>query len=249
MSTTPQILVVEDEPSILDTILYALTGEGMEATGCSTGEAAIEHLESHTPDLIVLDVGLPDTTGFDLCREIRKTTATPIIFLTARANEIDRIVGLEIGGDDYVVKPFSPRELAARVRAVLRRTAPEPDTPTNNTTLQVTIQSAPASPTTAPHSISPPQNTTSSPPFAPTPAASSPAPNSWTPPGQIPAQPSNAPSTPTSNPSEQNSKPFPQTPRPSRPTAASVTPSPSENLHPLPRVRRRPRHRVRRPPA
>jgi two-component system catabolic regulation response regulator CreB len=118
----PKVLVVEDEPSILDNILYSLDNEGLDAIGVSTGESAKEHLAGEDDiQLIVLDVGLPDTTGFELCKEIRATSQIPIIFLTARDAELDRIVGLEIGADDYVTKPFSPRELSARVKAVLRR--------------------------------------------------------------------------------------------------------------------------------
>ena len=118
---TQKILVVEDEPAIADNIKYALSTEGFDVAWCATGEEAITFLENDEINLIILDVGLPDRNGFDLCKDIRKTSATPIIFLTARSNEIDKVVGLEIGGDDYVVKPFSPRELAARVKAVLRR--------------------------------------------------------------------------------------------------------------------------------
>jgi len=117
-----KILVVEDEPAIADNIRYALSTEGMEVVWCGTGEEAMTVLEEDGVDLVVLDIGLPDRNGFDLCKDIRRTSAIPIIFLTARADEVDRVVGLEIGGDDYVVKPFSPRELAARVKAVLRRT-------------------------------------------------------------------------------------------------------------------------------
>ncbi|MCP4646087.1 MAG: response regulator, partial [bacterium] len=121
-----KILVVEDEPAIADTITYALQTEGFEVAWCTTATEALGILEEDEVSLIVLDVGLPDQNGFDLCKEIRKTSAVPVIFLTARADEIDRVVGLEIGGDDYVAKPFSPRELAARVKAVLRR-VPERD--------------------------------------------------------------------------------------------------------------------------
>jgi len=113
------ILVVEDEPSIADNIAYALRTEGFAVVW---REPFRTQRVRDGADLIVLDVGLPDQNGFDLCRRIRKTSAVPIIFLTARTSEIDRVVGLEIGGDDYVPKPFSPRELAARVKAVLRRT-------------------------------------------------------------------------------------------------------------------------------
>lgn len=117
-----RILVVEDEPAIADTITYALRTEGFEVEWRTTGAEALETLEKHGAALVVLDVGLPDQNGFDVCRAIRRTSQVPIIFLTARSSEIDRIVGLEMGGDDYVPKPFSPRELSARVRAVLRRT-------------------------------------------------------------------------------------------------------------------------------
>ncbi len=119
----PRILVVEDEPSILDNIVYSLETEGFQPQGCATGGEARAALERGPWALVVLDVGLPDTLGFDLCKEIRRASNLPIIFLTARASEVDRVVGLEIGGDDYMVKPFSPRELCARVKAVLRRTS------------------------------------------------------------------------------------------------------------------------------
>ena len=125
----PRILVVEDEPSILDNLLYSLETEGFHPHGCATGGEARAALQDGSWALVVLDVGLPDTLGFDLCKEIRRTSSLPIIFLTARAGEVDRVVGLEIGGDDYMVKPFSPRELCARVKAVLRRapSSPPPD--------------------------------------------------------------------------------------------------------------------------
>lgn len=116
------ILIVEDEPAIVDTIQYALETDGFDTFNVSSGEEAIGFLPKHKIDLIVLDIGLPDMNGFELCKEVRRHSTIPIIFLTARSDEIDRVVGLEIGADDYVVKPFSPRELAARVKAVLRRT-------------------------------------------------------------------------------------------------------------------------------
>lgn len=115
------ILIVEDEPSIAENIEYSLETEGFTPIICPTGAEGLAAFQRESPDLIVLDVGLPDMTGFNLCREIRKSSQVPIIFLTAREGEIDRVVGLELGADDYMVKPFSPRELAARVRAVLRR--------------------------------------------------------------------------------------------------------------------------------
>lgn len=118
------ILIVEDEASIADTIVYALRVEGFEVTWLSLASAALDCLREKTVDLLILDVGLPDMSGFELCKAIRRFTETPVIFLTARGEEIDRVVGLEIGADDYVVKPFSPRELTARVKAILKRVAP-----------------------------------------------------------------------------------------------------------------------------
>ena len=117
-----KILLIEDEPSIADNILYALKTEGMEVIWRTTAQEGRKALESEPFHLLVLDVGLPDASGFDFCRELRRHSAVPIIFVTARKDEIDRVVGLELGADDYVVKPFSPRELSARIRAVLRRT-------------------------------------------------------------------------------------------------------------------------------
>ncbi|MBV8273083.1 MAG: two-component system response regulator CreB [Cupriavidus sp.] len=117
----PSILVVEDESAIADTILYALCTDGMHAEHCTLGSEALIRLRAQQQDLVVLDVGLPDINGFEVCRTLRTFSDVPVIFLTARHEEIDRIVGLEIGADDYVVKPFSPRELAARVRVILRR--------------------------------------------------------------------------------------------------------------------------------
>ncbi|MDP2138253.1 MAG: two-component system response regulator CreB [Candidatus Didemnitutus sp.] len=122
MSATPQtILVVEDEAAIAETIVYALQTEGFSAVWKTTGRDALAALRAQAVALVVLDVGLPDMSGFDVCREIQRLGPTPVIFLTARSAEVDRIVGLELGADDYLAKPFSPRELTARVRAVLRR--------------------------------------------------------------------------------------------------------------------------------
>lgn len=118
---TLRILVVEDEPGIADTIRYALATDGFEPVLCSTGEAALARLADTEVALIVLDVGLPDVNGFDLLKRIQERADVPVIFLTARSEEIDRVVGLELGADDYMAKPFSPRELTARVRTVLRR--------------------------------------------------------------------------------------------------------------------------------
>ena len=118
----PTILVVEDEPAIADTIQYALESEGFQCHRLEVGAGVVEVLDRQPVALVVLDIGLPDLSGIEVCRRIRQRHDVPIIFLTARADEVDRVVGLELGADDYVTKPFSPRELAARVKAVLRRT-------------------------------------------------------------------------------------------------------------------------------
>jgi two-component system catabolic regulation response regulator CreB len=118
------ILIVEDESSIADNIVFALKTEGYRPIWKQLGLEAITVVRNDSVDLVILDVGLPDTTGFEMCKTIRSFSTVPIIFLTARSEEIDRVVGLEIGADDYVVKPFSPRELVARVRAILKRTRP-----------------------------------------------------------------------------------------------------------------------------
>jgi two-component system, OmpR family, response regulator len=116
-----KVLVVEDDPRISDVLEYALKAEGYEVQAAQRGREAIEIAKRSSPSLIVLDVGLPDIDGFEVCRSLRKFSDVPIIFLTSRSDEIDRVVGLEIGGDDYVVKPFSPRELLARIKAIRRR--------------------------------------------------------------------------------------------------------------------------------
>ncbi|MGJ8640437.1 MAG: two-component system response regulator CreB [Opitutaceae bacterium] len=116
-----RVLVVEDEPSIRDSVVYALESEGYAVDWSGAGAEALEMARENTYQLIVLDVGLPDINGFDVCRELRIYSQVPVIFLTARASEVDRVVGLELGADDYVTKPFSPRELSARVRANIRR--------------------------------------------------------------------------------------------------------------------------------
>ncbi|WP_382159414.1 two-component system response regulator CreB [Hydrogenophaga sp. ANAO-22] len=118
-----RILLLEDEQAIADTLLYALQSEGFEVRHVGLAREALSAFEQAPPDLAILDVGVPDGNGFDVCRAIRKTSELPIVFLTARHEEIDRVLGLELGADDYVVKPFSPREVCARVRAILRRSA------------------------------------------------------------------------------------------------------------------------------
>jgi two-component system catabolic regulation response regulator CreB len=119
----PRILIVEDEPGIADTLQYALRTDGFDPAWVATGEEAIAQFHSRLPALVILDVGLPDLNGFELFKRLREIADVPVVFLTARSDEIDRVVGLELGADDYVPKPFSPRELVARVRSILRRTA------------------------------------------------------------------------------------------------------------------------------
>lgn len=123
MHERPRILIIEDEPAIADTLLYALKTEGFAPEWCVTGQAGLAALAAKPFALVVLDVGLPDGSGFEVCKEIRTRSSLPVLFLTARNTELDRVLGLELGGDDYLAKPFSPRELTARVKAILRRTS------------------------------------------------------------------------------------------------------------------------------
>ena len=126
----PRILVVEDEPAIADTIVYALSTDGFEPHWCATGGEALDAARGNACALAVLDVGLPDINGFELFKQLQQIDrGLPAIFLTARSGEIDRVVGLELGADDYIAKPFSPRELVARVRTVLRRAQRPPLVP------------------------------------------------------------------------------------------------------------------------
>ncbi|HEX8133369.1 MAG TPA: response regulator transcription factor [Actinomycetes bacterium] len=117
----PKVLVVDDEESLLEAIRYALSREGIEVVTARDGGDAVRDFEAERPDLVVLDLMLPTLNGWDVCRRIRATSQVPILMLTARDAEVDRVVGLEMGADDYVTKPFSLRELVARVRALLRR--------------------------------------------------------------------------------------------------------------------------------
>jgi len=116
------ILIVEDEPAIADTLVYALTADGHSTHWTTLAGEAIAYLQEKSADLVILDVGLPDQNGFEACKRLRLFSEVPVLFLTARGSEVDRVVGLEIGADDYVVKPFSPREVAARIRGILKRT-------------------------------------------------------------------------------------------------------------------------------
>ncbi len=120
----PRIVIIEDEKDIVDLVRYNFRKEGFEVEGFLRGKDGLEYLRRRTTDLILLDVLLPDLDGFEICKRLRsddRLRAVPVIFLTAKGEEIDRVLGLELGADDYVVKPFSPRELVARVKAVLRR--------------------------------------------------------------------------------------------------------------------------------
>ncbi|GAA5493867.1 transcriptional regulatory protein CreB [Rubritalea halochordaticola] len=116
------ILIVEDETPIAENLIYALETEHFQTVHTTKGMEVQELVKSHDFDLIVLDVGLPDISGFDVCKELRSHSEIPVLFLTARNSEIDHVLGLELGADDYVTKPFSPRALVARIRAILRRT-------------------------------------------------------------------------------------------------------------------------------
>ena len=117
-----RILIADDEPSVRDSVGYALTQEGFEVTGVADGDEAAERVNDGIPyDLIILDIMMPGQSGLDICREVRSRSAVPIILLTAKDAEVDKVVGLEVGADDYVTKPFSVRELLGRVRAQLRR--------------------------------------------------------------------------------------------------------------------------------
>ena len=118
-----RVLVVDDEPSIVELVEYNLEREGFEVLVEQDGVKGLARAQSDRPDLIVLDVMLPEMSGLDVCRNLRQFTDVPIILLTARKDELDRVLGLELGADDYVTKPFSPRELVARIKAILRRTA------------------------------------------------------------------------------------------------------------------------------
>jgi two-component system, OmpR family, catabolic regulation response regulator CreB len=128
----PKVLLFEDEPNIAENLKYALKTEGLVCEHATTAIEGLAKFKSGSFDLVILDVGLPDKNGFDVCREIRTTSRVPVFFLTARAEEVDKILGLELGADDYITKPFSPREVTARIRAFFRRFSAE----TAKTTLQ-----------------------------------------------------------------------------------------------------------------
>ncbi|MFV0623387.1 response regulator transcription factor [Sphingomonas sp. ac-8] len=120
------ILVADDDPHIRQLLVFALGKAGLDAIEAEDGEAALAMVETHRPDLIVLDINMPRLDGLEVCRRLRATADLPILFLSSRDDEIDRVLGIELGADDYVVKPFSPREVVARVMAILRRTHARP---------------------------------------------------------------------------------------------------------------------------
>ncbi|MEM7499100.1 MAG: response regulator transcription factor [Pseudomonadota bacterium] len=119
------ILVVDDDPHIRDVVAFALGKAGLAVETAADGAEALGMIQSGAPDLVVLDINMPEMDGLELCRQLRRGSDLPILFLSSRDDEIDRVVGLELGADDYVTKPFSPRELTARVAAILKRTAPD----------------------------------------------------------------------------------------------------------------------------
>ena len=120
-----RILLVDDDPSLREVARYALDRAGFEVIEAGDGRTALDRFARHSVDLVVLDILMPEIDGLEVCRTLRKTSEVPVVFLSSRAEEVDRVLGLELGGDDYLTKPFSPRELVSRVKAVLRRTRPE----------------------------------------------------------------------------------------------------------------------------
>jgi two-component system alkaline phosphatase synthesis response regulator PhoP len=123
----PKVLMVDDEQDILDLVRYHLEREGYAVVACRDGKSALELVNRDSPDLVILDLLMPGVDGFEVCRRLRRDSTIPIIMLTAKADEMDKVIGFELGADDYVTKPFSPRELVARVRAILRRGVPTSD--------------------------------------------------------------------------------------------------------------------------
>jgi len=120
------ILIVDDDPHIRQLLVFAFGKAGLETIEAADGEAALAQVERHAPDLVILDINMPRMDGLEVCRRLRARSEVPIFFLSSRDDEIDRVLGIELGGDDYVVKPFSPREVVARSLAILRRTAARP---------------------------------------------------------------------------------------------------------------------------
>lgn len=126
---SPRIFVVEDEPRIAEVLMAYLRQSAFEPVHFADGKAALDAILAERPDLVLLDVMLPGLDGLEVCRAVRKTSQIPIIMVSARVEELDRLLGLELGADDYICKPFSPREVVARVKVVLRRATPQPEEP------------------------------------------------------------------------------------------------------------------------
>ncbi len=141
MIANAKILIVDDEPAVIEPLIYTLESDGFSVESVGLGGLAIESCKHSNFDLVVLDVGLPDMSGFEVCKEIQKQNDIPVLFLSARVEEIDRLIGLEIGADDYVVKPFSPREVVARIKIILKRRVTVTDVATLNN-LVIDIQKA-----------------------------------------------------------------------------------------------------------
>lgn len=131
MPQAPHILICDDNPTIAETLGAYLVNEGYSFSAAADGEEGLSKAQTESPDLIVLDLMMPKMSGTDVCREVRKTSNVPIIMLTAKGEEIDRILGLELGADDYIIKPFSPREVVARIKAVLRRIGEQGEQPSS----------------------------------------------------------------------------------------------------------------------
>ncbi len=127
------ILIVDDEPALREALTYSLSREGYTVSSAATSAEALARMDRQMPNFIVLDLGLPDADGLELCRRVRSRSSVPILMLTARQSEVDKIVGLEMGGDDYMTKPFSMRELLARIKAILRRSSQNGDTKQTDT--------------------------------------------------------------------------------------------------------------------
>ncbi|GIU47395.1 DNA-binding response regulator [Shewanella sairae] len=145
MSAKATVVIIEDEPAIADNLIHVLEMDGFNVRWFATGEQGLAYVAGNNVELVVLDVGLPDVNGFELCKTIREFSDVAIIFLTARNDEIDRVVGLEIGADDYVTKPFSPREMLARIKLRIKKTVSTPIEVENCSSIDITaslLQSA-----------------------------------------------------------------------------------------------------------
>lgn len=149
MSLT-RLLLIEDEPAIAENVLFALKTAHFDPVWCATGTDGLAAFGGNSFAFVILDIGLPDQSGFDVCRQIRAISRVPVLFLSARDEELDRVLGLELGADDYVTKPFSPRELVARVRAILRRSETAPSTSANGNRLPPVIPAPAERPTSGP---------------------------------------------------------------------------------------------------